>query len=127
MAKEKKETVAKVEDMSVADVLKLPLFYSNATKVLNDIWSDRETARKKAAKKGERLKAHPIDALHNAGILEPGTFIVEYAKVLDKVAAGLPRSQRDVISTLGGTAFNNTVKQLLENEKKGNKRNRNNK
>jgi uncharacterized protein (TIGR02757 family) len=109
-----------VADMSIADVLTLPLFYNNATRVVRDIWNDRETARKKAGKKGERLKAHPIDALHAAGLLEPGKFVVAFAHVLDKVATGLPRAQRDVLHTLGMTAFQKTMQKLIDDEKAGN-------
>lgn len=109
-----------VADMSIADVLTLPLFYNNATRVVRDIWNDRETARKKAGKKGDRLKAHPIDALHAAGLLEPGKFVVAFAHVLDKVATGLPRAQRDVLHTLGMTAFQKTMQKLIDDEKAGN-------
>lgn len=107
----------RVEEMSIADVLKLPLFFNNVSAELKSIWNSRETARREASRDGMRLKAHPIDALHAAGILEPGQFIVTFAHVLDKVNTGMPRAQRDVVTTLGKTAFNKTVQKLLDDEK----------
>lgn len=110
----------KIEGMSIADVLKLPLFFNNVSIELKSIWGDRETARKQAKQEGMRLKSHPIDSLHVAGILEPGQFIVTFAEILDKVNTGMPRAQRDVVKTLGITAFKKTVQELLDNEKKRN-------
>lgn len=71
---------------------------------------------RKALKATERLKAHPIDGLHNAGLLEPGEFVVAFAKVLDKRETKLSRAERDVIHTIGMTAFNKTMKQLIKQE-----------
>lgn len=119
----------KVDDMSIGDVLKLKLFFHVTKSELTEIWDDREKSRKAAQKKGMKLKAHPIDTIQRLGLLEPGDFIVAYAKIIDKTHVDLPRAQRDVITTLGNTAFHKTVRQLLDkeakNEKKGNKRKRN--
>lgn len=75
-----------------------------------------EKARKEL-KATERLKAHPIDGLHNAGLLEPGEFVVTFAKILDKRETKLSRAERDVIHTIGMTAFNKTMKKLIADEK----------
>jgi hypothetical protein len=75
-----------------------------------------EKARKEL-KATERLKAHPIDGLHNAGLLEPGEFVVTFAKVLDKRETKLSRAERDVIHIIGMTAFNKTMKKLIADEK----------
>lgn len=120
-----KEQPTAVADLSIADVLKMRLFYDNAAEV-REIWESREKARK-ALKATERLKAHPIDGLHNAGLLEPGEFIVAFAKVLDKRETKLSRAERDVIHTIGMTAFNKTMKKLIADEKARNNSNGDNK
>ena len=111
-----KEQPTAVADLSIADVLKMQLFYDNAAAEVREIWESREKARKEL-KATERLKAHPIDGLHNAGLLEPGEFVVAFAKVLDKRETKLSRAERDVIHTIGMTAFNNTMKKLIADEK----------
>lgn len=111
-----KEQPTAVADLSIADVLKMRLFYDNAAAEVREIWESREKARK-ALKATERLKAHPIDGLHNAGLLEPGEFVVAFAKVLDKRETKLSRAERDVIHTIGMTAFNKTMKKLIADEK----------
>ena len=130
MGKKKKEVAAvaekKVADLQIIDVLKSPEFYANVTLETRRIWKSREDARKNL-KLGERLKAHPIDRIHEGGMLEPGEFIVEYANILNKEKNGLPRAMRDVIETLGNTAFNKTMQKLIEDEKARNNSNGNDK
>lgn len=111
-----KEQPTAVADLSIADVLKMRLFYDNAAAEVREIWESREKARKEL-KATERLKAHPIDGLHNAGLLEPGEFVVTFAKILDKRETKLSRAERDVIHTIGMTAFNKTMKKLIADEK----------
>lgn len=121
-----KEQPTAVADLSIADVLKMRLFYDNAAAEVREIWESREKARK-ALKATERLKAHPIDGLHNAGLLEPGEFVVTFAKILDKRETKLSRAERDVIHTIGMTAFNKTMKKLIADEKARNNSNGDNK
>lgn len=121
-----KEQPTAVADLSIADVLKMRLFYDNAAAEVREIWESREKARK-ALKATERLKAHPIDGLHNAGLLEPGEFVVVFVKVLDKRETKLSRAERDVIHTIGMTAFNKTMKKLIADEKARNNSNGDNK
>jgi TIGR02757 family protein len=121
-----KEQPTAVADLSIADVLKMRLFYDNAAAEVREIWESRGKARK-ALKATERLKAHPIDGLHNAGLLEPGEFVVAFAKVLDKRETKLSRAERDVIHTIGMTAFNKTMKKLIADEKARNNSNGDNK
>lgn len=107
-----------VADLSIADVLKMPLFFDNMKAQLTSLWNDRETARKKAAKVNERLRAHVIDRMHNAGDWEPGKFIVIFATILDKVATGYSSNEREFIRAVGMTAFNITMQKLIDDEKK---------
>lgn len=116
-----------VADLSIADVLKMPLFFDNVKAQLTSLWNDRETARKKAAKVNERLKAHVIDRMHNAGDWEPGKFIVIFATVLDKVATGYSSNEREFIRAVGMTAFNITMQKLIDDEKKRDNSNGNDK
>lgn len=106
-----------VADLSIADVMKMPLFFANLQTQLTSLWNDRENARRKAAKVNERLRAHVIDRMHNAGDWEPGKFTVLFASVLDKVATGYSSSERAFIRTVGMGAFNETMKKLLADEK----------
>lgn len=124
--KPEKEQPTAVADLSIADVLKMRLFYDNAAAEVREIWESREKARK-ALKATERLKAHPIDGLHNAGLLEPGEFVVTFAKILDKRETKLSRAERDVIHTIGMTAFNKTMKKIIAHEKTRNNSNGDNK
>lgn len=102
----------KISDLMIIDVLQMPLFYDKVSFELKDIWHKREKARKKL-KRNERLQAHPIDKLYEEGYLEPNTFIIEYNKILDSNSE-LHTNMRDVIKTIGNTAFNKTMKVLLE-------------
>ena len=113
------EKIKPVEEMTITDVLQLPLFFDNAQKDLADVWNQRVAARK-TLKPGERLRAHPIDDLHAAGLWEPGEFIVVYAKVLEKAETGLSSVKRNYILGFGNGIFNKTVQTLLDNEKAGN-------
>lgn len=58
---------------------------------------------------------------------EPGEFVVAFAKVLDKRETKLSRAERDVIHTIGMTAFNKTMKKLIADEKARNNSNGDNK
>ncbi len=107
-----------VKEMTIADVLKMPLFFENVKRQLTSLWNDRETARKKAAKDNQRLKAHVIDRMHNAGDWEPGKFVVIFATILDKVATGYSSNEREFIRAVGMTAFNITMQKLIDDEKK---------
>lgn len=121
-----KEQPTAVADLSIADVLKMRLFYDNADDAIRDIWEKREKARKEL-KPTERLQAHPIDKLHAAGLLEPGEFVVTFAKIMDKRETRLSSMERGVIHTLGMTAFSNTMQKLIADEKARNNSDGNNK
>lgn len=122
MKNRKSKKIKPIEEMTITDVLQLPLFFDNAKKDLADVWNQRVAARK-GLNPGERLRVHPIDDLHAAGLWEPGEFTVVYAKVLNKVKTGLSRTKRDYILGFGNGIFNKTVQTLLDNEKAGNNSN----
>lgn len=106
-----------VADLSISDVLKMPLFFENVKRQLTNLWNDREKARKDATRNNTRLRAHVIDRMHNTGHWEPGKFVVLFAKVLDKVATGYSSSERAFIRAVGMTAFNITMQKLIDDEK----------
>lgn len=56
-----------VKEMTIADVLKTPLFFENVKRQLTSLWNDREKARKDATRNNTRLRAHVIDRMHNTG------------------------------------------------------------
>lgn len=109
-----------VADLSISDVLKMPLFFENVKRQLTSLWNDREKAREDATRNNTRLRAHVIDRMHNTGQWEPGNSVILFAKVLDKVATGYSSSERAFIRAVGMIAFNITMKQLVDQEKKDN-------
>lgn len=116
-----------VSDLSISDVLKMPLFFDNVEHQLTSLWNDREKARMDAIRNKTRLRAHVIDRMHNIGHWEPGNFIILFAKVLDKVETGYSSSERAFIRAVGMTAFNITMQKLIDNEKARNNSNGNDK
>lgn len=106
-----------VADLSISDVLKMPLFFENVKRQLTSLWNDREKAREDATRNNTRLRAHVIDRMHNTGHWEPGNFVILFAKVLDKVATGYSSSERAFIRAVGMTAFNITMQKLIDDEK----------
>lgn len=106
-----------VKEMTIADVLKMPLFFENVKRLLTSLWNDWEKARKDAARNNTRLRAHVIVRMHNTGHWEPENFVILFAKVLDKVATGYSSSERAFIRAVGMTAFNITMQKLIDDEK----------
>lgn len=106
-----------VKEMTIADVLKTPAFYNNLKVVISDL----ENTRRKAGMMADApLKRHPIDRLQERGVFEPGQMTVLYANAMDKKLQGYSSSERKFILEVGGEAFNITMKQLVEQEKKDN-------
>lgn len=109
-----------VKEMTIADVLKTPAFYNNLKVVISDL----ENTRRKAGMMADApLKRHPIDRLQERGVFEPGQMTVLYAlyaNAMDKKLQGYSSSERKFILEVGGEAFNITMKQLVDQEKKDN-------
>lgn len=103
--------------MTISDVLKTPEFYNNLKVVIPDLENIRRNARISA---NTPLKRHPIDRLQEKGVFEPGQMTVLYASAMDKKLQGYSSSERKFILEVGGEAFNITMKQFLEQEKKDN-------
>lgn len=106
-----------VKEMTIADVLKTPAFYNNLKVVISDLENIRRNARISA---NAPLKRHPIDRLQERGVFEPGQMTVLYANAMDKKLQGYSSSERKFILEVGGEAFNITMKQLVDQEKKDN-------
>ena len=107
----------KVKKMTIADVLKTPAFFDNLKVVISDL----ENTRRKAGMMADApLKRHPIDRLQEKGVFEPGEMTVLYASAMDKKLQGYSSSERTFILQVGGEAFNKTMKQLIDQEKKEN-------
>ena len=66
------------------------------------------------------MKRHPIDRLQERGVFEPGQMTVLYTNAMDKKLQGYSSSERKFILEVGGEAFNITMKQLVDQEKKDN-------
>lgn len=106
-----------VKEMTIAGVLKTPAFYNNLKVVISDLENIRRNAR---ISENAPLKRHPIDRLQGKGVFEPGQMTVLYASAMDKKLQGCSSSERTFILEVGGEAFNITMKQFLEQEKKDN-------
>lgn len=106
-----------LKDMTISDVLKTPEFYNNLKVVISDLGNIRRNARISA---NAPLKRHPIDRLQERGVFEPGQMTVLYANAMDKKLQGYSSSERKFILEVGGEAFNITMKQLVDQEKKDN-------
>lgn len=106
-----------VKEMTISDVLKTPEFYNNLKVVISDLENIRRNARISA---NAPLKRHPIDRLQERGVFEPGQMTVLYANAMDKKLQGYSSSERKFILGVGGEAFNITMKQLVDQEKKDN-------
>lgn len=107
----------KVEEMTISDVLKTPEFYNNLKVVISDLKNIRRNAGISA---NAPLKRHPIDRLQEKGVFEPGQMTVLYALAMDKKLQGYSSNERKFILEVGGEAFNITMKQLVDQEKKDN-------
>lgn len=106
-----------LKDMTISDVLKTPEFYNNLKVVISDLGNIRRNAGISA---NAPLKRHPIDRLQERGVFEPGQMTVLYANAMDKKFQGYSSSERKFILEVGGEAFNITMKQLVDQEKKDN-------
>lgn len=106
-----------VKDMTISDVLKTPEFYNNLNMVIPDLQITRREAEISA---NAPLKRHPIDRLQEKGVFEPGQMTVLYASAMDKKLQGYSSSERTFILNVGGEAFNKTMKQFVDREKKEN-------
>lgn len=106
-----------VKEMTIADVLKTPAFYNNLKVAVSDLENIRRNAGISA---NAPLKRHPIDRLQEKGVFEPGQMTVLYASAMDKKLQGYSSSERKFILEVGGEAFNITMKQLVDQEKKDN-------
>lgn len=112
-----------VKEMTIADVLKTPAFYNNLKVVISDLENIWRNARISA---NAPLKRHPIDRLQEKGVFEPGQMTVLYASAMDKKLQEYSSSERKFILEVGGEAFNITMKQFVDQEKKDNEEKRDN-
>lgn len=110
------EELKPVKELTIEEVLFTTDFFGNVHYELTDIWNRRQKARKEL---GE-LKPHPIDKLNKNGYLEPAQFVLTYMAVLNKTETKLSSRERQVVLTLGNTAFNKTMKKLIADEEKRN-------
>lgn len=118
-----KQNNMEVKEMTISDVLKTPEFYNNLKVVISDLGNIRRNAGISA---NAPLKRHPIDRLQEKGVFEPGQMTVLYASAMDKKLKGYSSSERTFILEVGGEAFNITMKQLVDQEKKDNEEKRDN-
>lgn len=105
-----------IKKMTISDVIRTREFYHKMNVVITDLINVRRNAF-------APLKRHPIDRLQERGVFEPGQMTVLYANAMDKKLQGYSSSERNFILQVGNEAFNKTMKQLAEKEKKDNETN----
>lgn len=108
-----------IKKMTISDVIKTHEFYHKMNVVITDLINVRRNAI-------APLKRHPIDRLQERGVFEPGQMTVLYANAMDKKLQGYSSSERNFILQVGNEAFNKTMKQLVDKEKKDNEKKRDN-
>lgn len=108
-----------IKKMTISDVIKTREFYHKMNVVITDLINVRRNAI-------APLKRHPIDRLQERGVFEPGQMTVLYANAIDKKLQGYSSSERNFILQVGNEAFNKTMKQLVDKEKKDNEKKRDN-
>lgn len=109
--------------MTIADVLKTTEFYNNIKVVISDL----ENTRRKAGMMADApLKRHPIDRLQEREVFKPRKMIILYSMAMDKKLQGYSSSERNFILQVGNEAFNKTMKQLVDKEKKDDEKKRDN-
>lgn len=79
-----------VKEMTIADVLKMPLFFENVKRQLTSLWKDREKARKDATRNNTRLRAHVITVCTIPG--SGNRDVILFAKVLERSQPGIRRA-----------------------------------
>jgi len=104
-----------VNEMKIADVLVTEKYYKNIKNVIANLSTIRKNARKKS---NNNLRRHAIDRLEEKGVFEPGQLTQLYAEAMDKKLQGYSSEERKFILQVGGEAFNKTMKELLDEEKK---------
>ena len=105
----------KVNEMKIADVLVTEEYYKNIKNAINYIIKTRGELRKKYKLIPYR---HASDRLIEKGVFEPGQMTQLYADAMDKKLQGYSSEERKFILQVGGEAFNKTMKELLDEEKK---------
>lgn len=82
---------------------------------------DMEATRRRAMiSVNAPLKRHAMDRLQEKGVFNAANMAVLYAGAMDKKLQGYSSDERKFILQVGGEAFNITMKQLVDQEKKDN-------
>ena len=104
----------KLEEMKVCDVLKLPLFRSNVTKIIQTAEFEMMDAQFRYG----AIKRTPYDRLKERGVLRADKLQYLYEMVIDKRLTGYSSSERKLIRAIGDAAFYRTVSTLKKQEEK---------
>lgn len=110
---------SELKKMTVKDVLKSRQFRSFISSEINKAVDETRRARLECKYKGLRVARTTIDSLRDKDVLEPGKMTALFAEVIDKVNKTLSSSEREQVRRLGMAAYNRTILEMYENEKKG--------
>lgn len=111
----------KTSEMTIGDVIMLPEFRKEIENVVKELRESRAFAKAQAFKRGEMLKAHPVETLMTQGEWNADFLIQEYNEVLNKTSTQ-PRTIRDFVNVIGNETFKKVMQKLIDDEKVADKR-----
>lgn len=108
--------VRRIEDYTIADVLRTSEYYANISAVVDELSKLRDRPS------NGKLKRHPIDRLRERGMFTAGQMTVLFAEVLNKSACGYSHAEREFIRQVGMEAFNTTMRQFIASQQPADKK-----
>ena len=108
----------KLNEMTVRDVITMPMFAKYVGEVIEGELSCHREAKLEALSRGLILHRMAIDSLQERGALEAEKMVDLFGAVLDKSLVGFSMSEREYIYFIGMLAFKRYMLKLYEEEKK---------
>lgn len=108
----------KLNEMTVRDVITMPMFVKYVGDVIEGELSYHRNAKLEALSRGLILHRMAIDSLQERGVLDAEKMVDLFGSVLDKSLIGFSQSEREYIEFIGMLAFKRYMLKLYEEEKK---------
>ena len=108
----------KLNEMTVRDVITMPMFAKYVGEVIEGELSCHREAKLEALSRGLILHRMAIDSLQERGVLDAENMVDLFGAVLDKSLVGFSMSEREYIYFIGILAFKRYMLKLYEEEKK---------
>lgn len=108
----------KLNEMTVRDVITMPMFAKYVGDVIEGELSCHRNAKLEALSRGLILHRMAIDSLQERGVMDAEKMVDLFGSVLDKSLIGFSMSEREYIEFIGILAFKRYMLKLYEEEKK---------